>query len=149
MGTVLFNFLDFNCLFIQSVWNVHFLQKWCLKSYNCARRSLEFHFRSTYKSHRWSYYRVTGLKLYLFRTQIFHLRNNFMMFEIRFYILQIMTFYDISSFFDLSKAFFHKLIFSKKNFFFWFFFQKFFFKIFQFAIVINDFWNIYKVKTSR
>ena len=68
--------------------------------------------------------RLTGLKLYLFRTQIFHLRNNFMMFEIRFYILQIMTFYDISSFFDITKLFFHKLYFFQKKFFCWFFFQK-------------------------
>ena len=83
-------------------------------------------------------YRVTGLKLYLFRTQIFHLRNNFMMFKIRFYILQIMTFYDISSFFDLSKVLFHKLIFfKKKNFFLIFFFKKFFFLIF---FVCNGNW---------
>ena len=60
-------------------------------------------------------YRVTGLKLYLFRTQLDHVRNNFLMFQIRFHILQIMTFYDISSFFDITKLFFHKLYFFQKN----------------------------------
>ena len=46
----------------------------------------------------------------------------FLMFKICiFYILQTWTFYDISSFFDLNKALFHKLVFSKKIFFFNFF----------------------------
>ena len=51
------------------------------------------------------------------------------MFKIRFHILQTWTFYDLSSFFDLSKAFFHKLIFFQKNFFSNFFFKNNFFSI--------------------
>ena len=74
-------------------------------------------------------YRVTGLKLYLFRTQIDHVRNNFLMFQIRFHILQIMTFYDLSSFFDITKLFFHKLYFFQKKFFCLFFSKKILFSI--------------------
>ena len=46
-------------------------------------------------------YRVPQLKLYNSRRLFFHLPNIFLMFKIRFHILQIWTFYDLSSFFDL------------------------------------------------
>ena len=64
--------------------------------------------------------------------------------RIHFHILQTWKFYDISSFFDLRKVIFHKSdFFQKKNFFqnFFYFFKKVFFRNFQFAMVINDFWN--------
>ena len=66
-------------------------------------------------------YRVPHFKPYNSRSLFFHLLNNFLMFKIRFHILQIWTFYDISSFFDLLL---HKLVFFKKKFFFPIFFKK-------------------------
>ena len=66
-------------------------------------------------------YRVPHLKLDKSRSSFFHLINNFLMFKIRFHILQIWTFYDISSFFDLLL---HKIVFFQKKNFFPYFFQK-------------------------
>ena len=91
--------------------------------------------------HRWAWtlgnkvktsssYRVPQLKLYNSRRLFFHLLNNFLLFKIHFHILQIWTFYDISSFFDLLLQ---KLVFFKKINFFLFFskkIKKFFLKIF-------------------
>ena len=75
------------------------------------------------------YYRVPHLKPYNSRRLFFHLTNKFLMVKIRFYILQIWPFYNISSFFDLCKTLFHKSVFFQKNFFFNIFFQKHFFCI--------------------
>ena len=61
---------------------------------------------------QYTYYRVPQLKLDYSRRLFFHLLNIFLMFKIRFHILQIWTFYDISSFFDLL---IHKLVFSTKK----------------------------------
>ena len=74
-------------------------------------------------------YRVPHLKPYNSRRLFFHLTNNFLMFKMRFYILQIWPFYNISSFFDLCKTLFHKSVFFKKNFFFDIFFSNTFFCI--------------------
>ena len=48
---------------------------------------------------RFQRYRVSHFELFFFRTQLFHLMNNFLVFEIRFHILKTWTFYDILSFF--------------------------------------------------
>ena len=47
-----------------------------------------------------SMYRVSHFIFLYFERQLCHLRNNFMMFKIRFHILQTQTFYGISSFSD-------------------------------------------------
>ena len=89
-----------------------------------------------------SYYRVPQLKLYNSRSLFFHLIDNFLMSRIHFHILQTWKFYDISSFFDLRKVIFHKSDFFQKKIFskiFFIFSKKFFFRNFQFAMVINDF----------
>ena len=94
------------------------------------------------------YYRVPQLKLDYSRRLFFHLLNNFLMFKIRFHILQIWTFYDISSFFDLLLQ---KLISFQKNFFYPIFFQKklkIFFDNFLFEMLVNYFWNTALVKIS-
>ena len=81
-------------------------------------------------------YRVSHFIFLYFEQQLFHLRKNFLMFKIRFHILQTLKFYDISSFFDLSLALFHKLVFFKNN----FLYQKFFLKIFErFFFALNSF----------
>ena len=93
-------------------------------------------------------YRVPHLKPYNSRCLFFHLLNNFLMFKIRFHILQIWTFYDISSFFDLLL---HKIVFfSKKKFFFLFFSKKIrkFFESFLFEMLVNYFWNTALVEIS-
>ena len=76
-------------------------------------------------------YRVSGGKLW--KVIQFWEREGriFLMFKIRFHLVQTWPFYDISSFFDLCMVLFHKLVFSKKNFFFIFFQKKFFFSIFR------------------
>ena len=66
-------------------------------------------------------YRVFILEMDYSGSLFFHLINNFLMFKIHFHILNIWTFYDLSSFFDLSQALFHKLVFFKKIFFSYFF----------------------------
>ena len=92
-------------------------------------------------------YRVPQLKLDYSRRLFFHLLNNFLMFKIRFHILQIWTFYDISSFFDLLL---HKLVFFKKKNFSYFFQKnlKFFFENFLLEMLINYFRSTAKVEIS-
>ena len=95
----------------------------------------------------YQFYRVPQLKLYNSGRLFFHLLNNFLMFKIRFHILQIWTFYDISSFFDLLLQ---KLIFFQKNIFILFFSKKIknFFDNFLFEMLVNYFWNTALVKIS-
>ena len=93
-------------------------------------------------------YRVSHFIFLYFEQQLFHLRNNFLMFKIRFHILQTLKFYDISSFFDLSLALFHKLVFFKNN----FLYQKFFFENFwKIFFALNSFlgWFMTKKKISK
>ena len=73
-----------NAAIQESRWNFLFLRK------------TRFTRLSTRSHYKYCIYRVPQLKLYFFRTQLFHLSNNFLMFEIRFRILQTWTFYDIS-----------------------------------------------------
>ena len=97
-----------NAAIQESRWNFLFLRK------------TRFTRLSTRSHYKYCIYRVPQLKLYFFRTQLFHLSNNFLMFKTRFHI-RTWTFYDISSFFDLLL---HKSVFFKKKYFFLFFFKK-------------------------
>ena len=87
-------------------------------------------------------YRVSHFIFLYFEQQLFHLRNNFLMFKIRFHILQTLKFYDISSFFDLSLALFHKLVFFKNN----FLYQKFFLKR---GLFLPSLWGYLTCLTKR
>ena len=108
-----------NAAIQESRWNFLFLRK------------TRFTRLSTRSHYKYCIYRVPQLKLYFFRTLLFHLSNNFLMFKTRFHILQTWKFYDISSFFALSKVLFHKLVFFKKRNFFLIFFSKIFFAPFN------------------